>query len=35
MTAFTKKPGKHLDLALIGNCSVAALVDTHARLVWW
>ena len=24
-----------LDLALIGNCRVAALVDSSARLVWW
>ena len=24
-----------LDLALIGNCRVAALVDARARLVWW
>ena len=24
-----------LDLALIGNCRVAALVDTSARIVWW
>ena len=24
-----------LDLALIGNSSVAAFVDRHARLVWW
>jgi GH15 family glucan-1,4-alpha-glucosidase len=24
-----------LDLALIGNCRVAALVDRQARLVWW
>lgn len=23
-----------LDLALIGNCSIAALLDRHARLVW-
>jgi len=23
-----------LDLALIGNCTIAALVDAHARLVW-
>ena len=25
----------NLDLAIIGNCRTAALVDTHARLVWW
>ena len=24
-----------LDLALIGNCRVAALVDPQARIVWW
>jgi GH15 family glucan-1,4-alpha-glucosidase len=24
-----------LDLALIGNCRIAALVDSEARLVWW
>jgi GH15 family glucan-1,4-alpha-glucosidase len=24
-----------LDLALIGNCRVAALVDPNARIVWW
>jgi GH15 family glucan-1,4-alpha-glucosidase len=24
-----------LDLAVIGNCRTAALVDTSARLVWW
>lgn len=24
-----------LDLALIGNCRVAALADTAARIVWW
>ena len=24
-----------LDLALIGNCRVAALVDTGGRIVWW
>jgi GH15 family glucan-1,4-alpha-glucosidase len=28
-------PRQPLDLALIGNCRVAALVDTRARLVWW
>ena len=26
---------RNLDYALIGNCSVAALVDTSARIVWW
>jgi GH15 family glucan-1,4-alpha-glucosidase len=25
----------HLDLAVIGNCGTAALVDPRARLVWW
>ena len=24
-----------LDLALIGNCRIAALVDTSGRIVWW
>ena len=24
-----------LDLAVVGNGRIAALVDTHARLVWW
>jgi GH15 family glucan-1,4-alpha-glucosidase len=28
-------PDQNLDLALIGNCRVAALVDRHARIVWW
>jgi GH15 family glucan-1,4-alpha-glucosidase len=28
-------PGGALDLALIGNCRVAALVDRRARIVWW
>jgi GH15 family glucan-1,4-alpha-glucosidase len=27
--------GQGLDLALIGNCRVAALVDTAGRIVWW
>jgi GH15 family glucan-1,4-alpha-glucosidase len=27
--------GHHLDLALIGNCRVGALVDRKARIVWW
>jgi len=26
---------QNLDLALIGNCRVAALVDRYARIVWW
>jgi GH15 family glucan-1,4-alpha-glucosidase len=26
---------QNLDLALIGNCRVAALVDCNARIVWW
>ncbi|HEY1707156.1 MAG TPA: glycoside hydrolase family 15 protein [Rhizomicrobium sp.] len=29
-----KKP-QGLDLAVIGNCRTAALLDTNARLVWW
>ena len=28
------KPTTNLDLALIGNCTVSALVDKHARIVW-
>ena len=27
--------GHGLDLALIGNCRVGALVDPRARIVWW
>jgi GH15 family glucan-1,4-alpha-glucosidase len=27
--------GKNLDLAVIGNGRIAALVDPYARLVWW
>ena len=27
--------GQPLDLALIGNCRVAALIDSGGRLVWW
>lgn len=26
---------RNLDYALIGNCRVAALVDSNARIVWW
>ncbi len=29
----TKK--QNLDLALIGNCCIAALIDRNARIVWW
>ena len=29
------KTPRNLDFALIGNCRVAALVDTNARIVWW
>ncbi len=28
------KPG-NLDYALIGNCRIAAMIDTNARIVWW
>jgi len=31
----SKTQHRNLDLALIGNCSVAALVDRDARIVWW
>lgn len=36
-TKLAEKPvGRQpLDLALIGNCRVAALVDATGRLVWW
>jgi GH15 family glucan-1,4-alpha-glucosidase len=27
--------GQGLDLALIGNCRIAALIDTAGRIVWW
>jgi GH15 family glucan-1,4-alpha-glucosidase len=27
--------GRNLDLALIGNCRIAALIDQRARIVWW
>ena len=27
--------GQSLDLAVVGNCRTAALVNTHARIVWW
>jgi GH15 family glucan-1,4-alpha-glucosidase len=31
-----RSPGAQpLDLALIGNCRIAALVDTGGRIVWW
>jgi GH15 family glucan-1,4-alpha-glucosidase len=29
------KEPQGLDLAVIGNCRTAALLDTNARLVWW
>jgi GH15 family glucan-1,4-alpha-glucosidase len=29
------RPPQALDLAVIGNGRTAALLDTHARLVWW
>ncbi len=35
MTDQAQKKFQNLDLALIGNCRVAALVDRHARIVWW
>jgi len=35
-TRLERSPGAQpLDLALIGNCRVAALVDANGRLVWW
>ena len=27
-------PHRSLDLAVLGNCNIAALVDPHARIVW-
>ena len=35
MTERAREKFQDLDLALIGNCRVAALVDRHARIVWW
>jgi GH15 family glucan-1,4-alpha-glucosidase len=37
MTVTTKAAGHHsasLDLGVIGNCSIAALIDRRARIVW-
>ena len=33
--AAADQKSQNLDLALIGNCYTAALVDRHARIVWW
>ncbi|HEY9024221.1 MAG TPA: glycoside hydrolase family 15 protein [Burkholderiaceae bacterium] len=30
----TESPGASLDLAMIGNCTISALVDRSARIVW-
>src|SRR5512145_3331336 len=30
----SKRPSS-LDLAVIGNCRIAALLDTAGRIVWW
>jgi GH15 family glucan-1,4-alpha-glucosidase len=30
-----RPPAQSLDLALIGNCRVAALIDARGRIVWW
>jgi GH15 family glucan-1,4-alpha-glucosidase len=35
MNAAPLQKSANLDLALIGNCRVAALVDCNARIVWW
>jgi GH15 family glucan-1,4-alpha-glucosidase len=36
MKRLEPSPGAQpLDLALIGNCRIAALVDTGGRIVWW
>src|SRR5215470_9767364 len=32
---FDMAKGPALDLAVIGNCRTAALLDTRGRLVWW
>ena len=37
MTVSTTTAGQNsasLDLGVIGNCSIAALIDRHARIVW-
>lgn len=28
-------PSRNMDFALIGNCRIAAMLDTKARIVWW
>ena len=28
-------PARNMDFALIGNCRIAAMLDTKARIVWW
>ena len=35
MTGRLQTKSQNLDLALIGNCCTAALVDRSARIVWW
>ena len=35
MTQQPQAPGQALDLALIGNCRVAAFVNRGGRIVWW
>src|SRR5215510_1409175 len=32
---FDMAKGPALDLAVIGNCRTAALLDTRGRIVWW
>lgn len=34
LTVSTEPPAASLELALLGNCTVSALVDRHARVVW-
>jgi GH15 family glucan-1,4-alpha-glucosidase len=29
------RPQASLDLAMIGNCSISALIDSRGRIVWW
>jgi GH15 family glucan-1,4-alpha-glucosidase len=30
----SNKPHRHLDLAVVGNCEVSALIDSQGRVVW-
>ena len=35
MTGRVQTKSQNLDLALIGNCRIAALVNPTGRIVWW